>query len=205
MKNEIVAFAIGALLGGVSSYYICKSYFDEQIKKEFAKDKKEKEKAEKEEKKKKEDWEKVKENVSKNSREENPKKQSYKGEKGSIDEYLNTVRHNSYIPPNAPIRPSEDTKTDIKIIPPDEIGDDENYDVISLTYYAKADLVADELDEFQSAKEIKDMIGEDWIHHFGEYDEDSVCIKNDVNKAYYEVLLSTDDVSYGSHPEGGDE
>lgn len=71
------------------------------------------------------------------------------------------------------------------VIPPEEFGEDSEYEQISLTYYAD-DTLTDEFDE--CILDWETTVGEDIASHFGEYEDDSVFIKNDRLKCYYEVL-----------------
>lgn len=72
------------------------------------------------------------------------------------------------------------------VIPPEQFGDNEDYDEISLTYYADKVLV-DEDDEV--IEDVDDMIGLESLNHFGEYEDDSVFVRNDERKCDYEILL----------------
>lgn len=70
------------------------------------------------------------------------------------------------------------------VISPDEFGEIEGYTKISLTYFADG-VVADEDDE--PLDDPDDIIG-DALDHFGEYEEDSVFIRNDARRCDYEIL-----------------
>lgn len=72
------------------------------------------------------------------------------------------------------------------VIPPEQFGDDEKYEQISLTYYADG-VLADENDEV--IEDVKDTVGIDSLNHFGEYEDDSVFVRNDARKCDYEILL----------------
>lgn len=72
------------------------------------------------------------------------------------------------------------------VIPPDEFAELEDYGVCSLTYYADK-VLADELDEM--VEDIEDTIGFESLAHFGEYEEDSVFVRNDRIKCDFEILL----------------
>lgn len=74
-----------------------------------------------------------------------------------------------------------------KVIAPDEYGEDEEYDQISLTYFSDG-IVIDEWQRVYDDEEIADCIGSDFAAHFGEYEDDSVFIRNDVMQTYYEIL-----------------
>lgn len=70
------------------------------------------------------------------------------------------------------------------VIDPNDFGNEDEYETISLTYYADA-VLADDLDELVDAAE---TVGEDFASHFGEYEDDSVHIRNDKLKVDYEIL-----------------
>lgn len=72
------------------------------------------------------------------------------------------------------------------VISPDEYGENENYAQISLTYYDGDGVLADDKDEV--VDDIDETIGTDFANHFGEYEEDSVFIRNDRLKCDYEIL-----------------
>lgn len=77
------------------------------------------------------------------------------------------------------------------IINPDEYGyggDDgeyEDYDQVSLTYYADGVLA----DEDDTILNINEVIGREAIDHIGDYEDDAVHVRNDARKVYYEVLV----------------
>lgn len=75
---------------------------------------------------------------------------------------------------------------DIRVIPPEEFGEDEEYETESLTYYADGVLV----DQFNiPINNVNDVVGTDSLSHFGEYEDDSVFVMNDRLRCYYEILL----------------
>lgn len=72
------------------------------------------------------------------------------------------------------------------VISPEEFGEFDGYEKISLTYYADK-VVADDLDEI--VEDVAETIGFDSLGHFGDYEDDSVFVRNDRLKCDYEVLL----------------
>lgn len=74
------------------------------------------------------------------------------------------------------------------IIRPDELGEYDDYDVISLVYYDDH-ILADENNEI--VEDIGDKIGFESLEHFGEYEADSVFVRNDQRKCDYEILLDS--------------
>lgn len=71
------------------------------------------------------------------------------------------------------------------IISPEEFGESGNYTQISLTYYSDG-VLADDEDEI--IEDIDDTVGEDFADHFGDYEDDSVFVRNDRLKCDYEIL-----------------
>lgn len=74
------------------------------------------------------------------------------------------------------------------VISPDEFGDQDGYDEISLTYYSDG-TVTDDNDRAMDGDEIEETIGKDSLTHFGEYEDDSVFVRNDRLKVDYEILM----------------
>jgi hypothetical protein len=72
------------------------------------------------------------------------------------------------------------------VIEPDAVGEEEEYETISLTYFADKVLTDD---DNQLVDNVDEIIGLDSLNHFGEYEDDSVFVRNDTLKCYYEILL----------------
>ncbi len=72
------------------------------------------------------------------------------------------------------------------VISPEQFGENEDYDQISLTYYADQ-VLADENDEM--IEDVEEMVGFESLSHFGEYEDDSVFVRNDDRKCDYEILM----------------
>jgi hypothetical protein len=79
----------------------------------------------------------------------------------------------------------------IEIIEPDDYGEDEEYDQVSLTLYADG-ILADEDDRV--INDVDGLIGEDTLSNIGKYEDDAIHVKNEITKCYYEVL--TDERNY---------
>ena len=73
------------------------------------------------------------------------------------------------------------------VISPDEFGEND-YETVSLTYYADK-VLADEYDEV--VEDIDEKIGRESLLHFGEYEDDSVFVRNDQSETDYEILMDT--------------
>ena len=74
------------------------------------------------------------------------------------------------------------------VISPDEFGSRDDYETESLTYYADQ-VLTDEWDN--PIEDIDETVGEDSLTHFGEYEDDSVFVRNDALLTDYEILLDT--------------
>ena len=77
-----------------------------------------------------------------------------------------------------------DEMTEPYVITPDEFVDGEEYEKITLIYYAD-NVLADEDDDL--VNNVEDIIG-DALSHFGEYEEDAVYVRNEQLRAEYEIL-----------------
>jgi hypothetical protein len=91
---------------------------------------------------------------------------------------------------------SEDAYENVErpyVIKPEEFGENDDYNQVSLTYYIGNGVVTDENDE--PLENVEDTIGSDYVQHFGEYEEDSVYVRNDRRRTDYEILLDTGDWS----------
>lgn len=73
------------------------------------------------------------------------------------------------------------------VIAPEEFGECE-YETVSLTYYADG-VLTDDQDII--VEDVDFVIGRESLNHFGEYEDDSVFVRNDELKADYEILLDT--------------
>lgn len=71
------------------------------------------------------------------------------------------------------------------VILPEEFGEKDDYDRISLSYYSDH-ILADEDD--QLLEDVEDVVGFESLTHFGEYEDDSVYVRNDRLKTDYEIL-----------------
>lgn len=70
------------------------------------------------------------------------------------------------------------------VISPDEFGELDGYTPVSLTYFADG-VLADEYGVV--VDDVEEIIG-DGLNHFGEYEEDSVFVRNDAKRCDYEIL-----------------
>jgi hypothetical protein len=114
-------------------------------------------------------------------------------EKPSVIEYAARLREQGYtnysdMAYEKPEEVKESPMTVDKpyVIAPEEFGDLDDYETISLTYYADQ-ILADDNDVI--VDDVEDVVGFDSLNSFGEYEDDSVFVRNDRFKCDYEILL----------------
>lgn len=74
-----------------------------------------------------------------------------------------------------------------QVITPEEFAEDDEYQTESLTLYSDGVLT----DDFDNPiEDVPAMVG-DALDHFGEYEDDSVFVRNDRYKCNYEILKDT--------------
>ena len=86
------------------------------------------------------------------------------------------------------------------VITPEEFGEYNEYGTKTLTYYAD-NVLTDEIDNPITSEEMETMIGPDALDHFGEYEDDSVYIRDEMNEMDYEILKS--EKKFSEIPERG--
>lgn len=91
----------------------------------------------------------------------------------------------------AKIEPNESKDISVRtdypyVISPDEFGEMAEYEKISLTYYSDGQL-ADDCDEL--VDDVDATVGQSSLNHFGEYEDDSVFVRNDRLKCDFEILM----------------
>lgn len=96
--------------------------------------------------------------------------------------YVNYTEHSKKNTEEKKEEPMLDTPY---VISPDEFGTSDNYTQISLVYYDGDEVLADEEDDV--VEDIAGTVGEDFAEHFGEYEDDSVFIRNDRLRCDYEI------------------
>lgn len=71
------------------------------------------------------------------------------------------------------------------VISPDEFGENDEYDIVTLTHYADGVLEDENGDIIEDVDEV---VGDDFYTHYGEYEDDAIHIRNDILKTDYEIL-----------------
>jgi hypothetical protein len=100
----------------------------------------------------------------------------------SWDTYAEPVTPKSLGYTNAAV---EEKPKNISIISPDEFGEYSDYETVSLTYYADG-VLTDQMDNI--IDNVEDYVGKGFETHFGEYEDDSVFVRNDDKTIDFEIL-----------------
>lgn len=74
------------------------------------------------------------------------------------------------------------------VIAPEVFDTEDEYEIISLTYYADG-VLADDMDEV--IEDVDKLIGRGTLSHFGEYEDDSIFVRDDERKCDYEILCDS--------------
>ena len=71
------------------------------------------------------------------------------------------------------------------VIAPEQFREFDDYDVVGIHYFADGAITDDEL---VILEDVEGTIGTDAVNHFGEYDDDSVYVRNERLKIDFEIL-----------------
>lgn len=106
-----------------------------------------------------------------------------------VTEYLNILQKQTYTE-IIDYKKVEEEQMSMRpyVISPEDFGEHDDYETISLTYYADGTLT-DSTDE--PIEDVENIVGEDSLTHFGEYEDDSVFVRNDRMRTDYEILLDS--------------
>lgn len=105
-----------------------------------------------------------------------------------IADYEDILVDNGYATETTPTKKeATDTKKPY-VIAPEDFGENDDYEITSLTYYADGILTDDADDPID---DIDLFVGKESLTHFGEYEDDSVYVRNDKFKCDYEILLDS--------------
>lgn len=80
------------------------------------------------------------------------------------------------------------------VIDPDGFGE-EGYHTVSLDYYADGVLAYMDSGAVIKPEEVDEIVGRDSLTRFGEYERDTVYVRNDKRKTDYEILANIDKYS----------
>lgn len=169
--SYLLAFAAGALIGSAATWYFVKDKYEKLAQEEI---------------------DSVKETFKKSYEDQEVKHEEeiHKVE----NKYYNSLAQNYDYEKKS--RPEtileEDEEEEVRkmdepyVIKPYEFGDYIDYEQISLLYFADG-VLADE-DTLDIIDDVEETVGEYFADHFGEYEEDSVYVRNDTKRCEYEIL-----------------
>ena len=166
-----LAFVMGAVAGGATAWYYAKKKYEEIAQEEIDSVKKVFSKREKKEE-------------SKMVAEENTNQNSKK--KPDISKYAGVINKEGYDKSSNGDEEKEQDTDKPYVIAPEFFDENEDYDCASLIYYADG-VLTDDNDE--PVEDVEGTIGVESLNHFGEYEDDSVFVRNDRLKCDFEILL----------------
>lgn len=191
MNKGLIAL-ISFAAGGAAGYFLAKKMNDQDVEQRIQEEVESvksvlKREAERKEPLKKREPPKTPEEVKKDAEEA---RQKYSGADTDGDKTVEQPARRAYRPETRTEEQLHKMAEALKprVIPPDELGDKYGSDnVINMTYFSDGVLCGDD-NKPLSDVEIEQAVGKDFAKHFGEYEEDSVCVINDMVKAEYEIL-----------------
>lgn len=193
--STVIAFFTGAAVGGAAVWYITKERYAQlaeeeinSVKEAYAQMESKKEKADKAMR--------CYQGADEEAQEDATTAVTVKlQEKGSIAEYAERVKNGApmeysrtSVPPKTGV-PGEPVQAENVgerpyVISPEEFDELDGYTPISLTYFADG-ILADEHGVI--VDDVEEIVG-DALEHFGEYEDDSVFVRNDAKRCDYEIL-----------------
>ena len=99
-------------------------------------------------------------------------------------DHENIVKELGYVSSSEDVKKQHDKHPNKYVIAPEIVGDCD-YEVVSITYYKDGVLAYDDGEVISNADEI---VGADFPTHFGEYEDDSVFVRNITLETDYEIL-----------------
>lgn len=166
--KDILAFTLGAAVGSVVTWKLIKNKYETYAQEEIDSV-----------------IEEFKKHYSKSvdSAEETQKVEEVKEDADSEKE-----EHKTIVKDLGYVSKADDTKPiknkDIYVIPPEIFGDCD-YEIVSLTYYEDGVLA---YGDGTIVENIDEVVGEDSLTHFGEFEDDSVFVRNNAHETDYEIL-----------------
>lgn len=174
MINKILIFAAGVAIGSAVTWKVIKNKYEKLADEEIASVKEVWSKKHSTD----EDVVEANEKDSKTDITQQPKKNQDFKDYRAIQEIID---ENGY--------KEEENYMDKYVISPEEYGESE-LPSESLTYWADG-VVTDEANCIMDEDDIEETIGGDALTHFGEYEDDSVFVRNETLAKEYEILMDT--------------
>lgn len=172
MKSTLTNFifcAVGAAVGSLVTWKLTQEYYKKLADKEIA------------------DVKEAYDRVFKIAMKDEPaEEEEYQPTENDIRENASIIENQGYTQYSNII-----TEKDVKkverpyLITPEEFSELYDYETISLIHFADGVLTDD---QYELVEDVDDVVGSDYAEHFGEYEDDSVYIRNDRLKADFEIL-----------------
>ena len=160
--SNVIIFAVGAAIGSAVTWKFVKEKYERIANEEIAS---------------------MREYIRKKEDKKSEEVEQEDDHAEQVEEYMSTLKNNGYISKEV------DYMASPRVISPDEFGENpDEYEPVSLTYYADG-VLADEMDEV--IENVDEIVGEGSLSTFGEYEKDSVFVRNDMTKCDYEILRDT--------------
>lgn len=164
MLKNLLIFAAGAVIGSVATWKLTKDKYkaiaDEEI-------------------------ESVKETFAKRKKKEDIETPEPKFSDADLKKLKQMITTNGYRKYSNIVKEEEPIMAKPYVISPEEFGE-ADYPTESLTYYADGILTDDRNNIIE---DVERMVGMESLNHFGEYEDDSVFVRNDELRTDYEILL----------------
>lgn len=111
----------------------------------------------------------------------------------SVRDYATALSEQGYTDYNdlSKAEPKKEEVANVKkpyVISPHDFGEIDDYDTVSLIYYADGVLTDD---DYNIIEDVEGTVGKSALTHFGEYEDDSVFVRNDRLHNDYEILLDS--------------
>lgn len=163
--TNLLIFAVGTVVGSAVTYTLLKTKFEQIAQDEI---------------------EEVRNLYLKKTEELNESNKETSSE-SKVSEYEKALNDLKYMNDIEDEKEEESMKEDKPyVISPNEFGELDGYETNSLTYFADGVLTDDTNTVIDNVDEV---VGTDSLTRFGEYEDDSVFVRNDRHECDYEILL----------------
>lgn len=163
--SKIIIFTAGAAIGSVVTWKLVEAKYEQIAREEI---------------------ESVKDLYFGEKREKSSEEGDDDSEEPDQDEYTQLIKNAGYAGDlENKIKEEEDNTMEPYVISPEEF-DEVGYETVSL-YYFEDGVVTNAITN-EVIDNVEELIGDDFAEHFGEYEDDSVFIRNDYLETDYEIL-----------------
>lgn len=167
--KKILIFASGVAVGSMVTWKVLKDKYEQLVQEEI---------------------DSVKEVFARRNNEQaNNDTEEMPDEEPDVNEYAKKIAECGYTNYSDISKKENTGKHDVDkpyVISPEEYGEIDTYQQVSLTYFSDG-VLTDELND--PVEDVEDTVGFDSLNHFGDYEDDSVHVRNDRLKIDYEILM----------------